>query len=52
MRVALLQGNIAQDLKWRPEKFEESLRTYYRLDARQPGAIDRLAGNSPAGFSA
>ena len=31
LSVALLQGNIAQDLKWRPEKFKESLRTYYRL---------------------
>nr|MBP8162924.1 apolipoprotein N-acyltransferase [Propionivibrio sp.] len=29
--VALLQGNVPQDLKWRPEKFIESLRTYYHL---------------------
>ena len=42
MRVALLQGNIAQDLKWRPEKFEESLRTYYRLMHDNPAQLTVL----------
>ena len=42
MRVALLQGNIAQDLKWRPEKFEESLRTYYRLMHDHPAQLTVL----------
>jgi len=42
MRVALLQGNIAQDIKWRPEKFEESLRTYYRLMHDNPAQLTVL----------
>ena len=42
MKVALLQGNIAQDLKWRPEKFEESLRTYYRLMHDNPAQLTVL----------
>jgi len=37
--VALLQGNIAQDLKWRPEKFADSLRTYYRLAEGNPAQL-------------
>jgi len=39
LSVALLQGNIAQDLKWRPEKFGESLRTYYRLALDNPAQL-------------
>ena len=42
LRVALLQGNIAQDVKWRPEKFEESLRTYYELMRDHPARLTVL----------
>ena len=42
LSVALLQGNIAQDLKWRPEKFKESLRTYYRLAHKTPAQLTVL----------
>lgn len=37
--VALLQGNVAQSLKWRPEKFIESLRTYYSLAKENPAQL-------------
>lgn len=30
-RVALLQGNIPQDLKWRPDQLNDTLDTYYSL---------------------
>ncbi len=40
--VALLQGNIPQDLKWRPEFFVESLRTYYRLALENPARLTVL----------
>ena len=40
--VALLQGNVAQDLKWRPEKFSDSLRTYYRLALENPAQLTVL----------
>ncbi|MCM8595799.1 MAG: apolipoprotein N-acyltransferase [Candidatus Accumulibacter sp.] len=39
IRVALLQGNVAQDIKWRPEYFAESLRTYYRLALENPAQL-------------
>ena len=42
LSVALLQGNIAQDLKWRPEKFKESLLTYYRLAQKNPAQLTVL----------
>lgn len=42
LSVALLQGNVAQDLKWRPEKFNESLRTYYRLALENPAQLTVL----------
>jgi len=42
MRVALLQGNVAQDIKWRPENFEASLRTYYRLMHDNPAQLTVL----------
>ncbi len=42
LRVALLQGNIAQDTKWRPEKFQESLLTYYRLMRDNPAQLTIL----------
>ncbi|WP_211364239.1 apolipoprotein N-acyltransferase [Propionivibrio limicola] len=41
-RVALLQGNIAQDMKWRPEKFQETLLTYYRLMRDHPAQLTIL----------
>lgn len=40
--VALLQGNIPQDLKWRPEKFADSLRAYYRLALDNPAQLTVL----------
>ena len=40
--VALLQGNVPQDLKWRPEKFNESLRIYYRLAQENPAQLTVL----------
>lgn len=40
--VALLQGNIAQDVKWRPEFFSDSLRTYYRLALDHPAQLTVL----------
>jgi apolipoprotein N-acyltransferase len=40
--VALLQGNIPQDLKWRPEKFSDSLLTYYRLAQAHPAQLTVL----------
>jgi apolipoprotein N-acyltransferase len=42
LSVALLQGNIPQDLKWRPEFFTESLRTYYRLALDNPAQLTVL----------
>lgn len=40
--VALLQGNVSQALKWRPEQFVETLRTYYRLTAENPAGLTIL----------
>lgn len=40
--VALLQGNVAQDVKWRAEKFNDSLRTYYQLAAAHPAQLTVL----------
>lgn len=42
LSVALLQGNIPQDMKWRPEKFTESLRIYYRLAQEHPAQLTVL----------
>ena len=42
LSVALLQGNVAQDLKWRPEKLSESLRTYYQLTRENPAQLTVL----------
>jgi apolipoprotein N-acyltransferase len=42
LSVTLLQGNVAQDLKWRPEKFDESLRTYYQLALDNPAQLTVL----------
>lgn len=42
IRVALLQGNIPQELKWRPERFYDSLRTYYELAREHPAQLTVL----------
>ena len=42
LTVALLQGNVPQDLKWRPEKLNESLRTYFRLARDNPATLTIL----------
>ena len=40
--VALLQGNIPQEIKWRPEWFNESLQTYYQLARDNPAQLTVL----------
>jgi apolipoprotein N-acyltransferase len=42
LSVALLQGNIAQDDKWLPEKLGESLRIYYALMRDNPAKLTVL----------
>lgn len=42
VRVALLQGNIPQEMKWRPERFHDSLRTYYELARAHPAQLTVL----------
>jgi apolipoprotein N-acyltransferase len=42
IRVALAQGNIAQDLKWRPELTRASLAHYRDLVARHPAQLTVL----------
>ena len=42
LRVALLQGNVPQEIKWRPERFVDSLRTYYRLAQENPAQLTVL----------
>lgn len=37
--ISLLQGNIEQDMKWRPEKARETLYTYARLAAQSRGRL-------------
>lgn len=37
--VSLLQGNIEQSLKWRPELLERSLETYVRLARENPAEL-------------
>jgi apolipoprotein N-acyltransferase len=37
--VALLQGNIPQDMKWRPEKTRATLETYARMAAASPAQL-------------
>jgi apolipoprotein N-acyltransferase len=37
--VALLQGNIPQDMKWRPEKTRATLETYLRMAAASPAQL-------------
>ncbi len=40
--VALLQGNVAQDVKWRPDFLGDSLRIYYRLALDNPAQLTVL----------
>jgi apolipoprotein N-acyltransferase len=42
LRVASLQGNVAQDDKWRPEKLTESLYAYYSLMRDNPASLTVL----------
>jgi apolipoprotein N-acyltransferase len=42
VRVALLQGNVAQDMKWRPEFFYDSLRSYGALLEAHPADLTVL----------
>ncbi len=37
--VALLQGNIPQDMKWKPEKTHTTLETYARMAAASPAQL-------------
>lgn len=37
--VSLLQGNIEQSLKWRPERLQQSLDTYLRLARAHPAQL-------------
>lgn len=36
LRATLVQGNVAQDMKWRPEQQAATLETYTELSAREP----------------
>ena len=38
-RVSLLQGNIAQSMKWEPEKFAETLKLYEKLVTEAKGEL-------------
>ncbi len=42
LRVALLQGNVPQDLKWRPEKLTDSLAIYGALMREHPATLTVL----------
>lgn len=42
VRVALLQGNIPQDMKWRPERFIATLRLYHDLMQAHPAQLTIL----------
>jgi apolipoprotein N-acyltransferase len=42
LRVAMLQGNVAQDDKWNPDKLAESLYAYYYLMRDNPAPLTVL----------
>lgn len=42
VKVALLQGNVPQDLKWRPEKLSDSLAIYEALMRDHPATLTVL----------
>lgn len=48
--VALLQGNIEQDLKWRPERFSDSMRVYAALMATHPAQLTVLPETAVPAF--
>ncbi len=50
VKVALLQGNIPQDMKWRPEKLTDSLRTYGELMRAHPAQLTVLPETAIAPF--
>ena len=39
IKVSLLQGNVAQSMKWEPEKFAETLALYERLVSQAKGEL-------------
>ena len=39
VKISLLQGNVAQSMKWEPEKFSETLGLYERLVAQAKGEL-------------
>ena len=50
--VALLQGNVPQDVKWRPEAFNDSLLAYYRLALENPAQLTVLPETALPAFLA
>ena len=50
LKVALLQGNIEQDLKWRPERFTDSMRAYTSLMAAHPAQLTVLPETAVPAF--
>lgn len=50
IRVALLQGNISQEVKWRPEHFSETLATYYALTKDHPARLTILPETAMPAF--
>lgn len=42
IRVALLQGNISQEVKWQPAHFSQTLATYYALTKDHPARLTIL----------
>ena len=42
IKVALLQGNVEQDMKWNPARFEDTLRLYYELMEKNPAQLTVL----------
>jgi apolipoprotein N-acyltransferase len=42
IKVSLLQGNIAQDLKWSPERLSDSVNRYLDLAQRHPATLTVL----------
>lgn len=51
LTVALLQGNVAQELKWRPEHFRESLDTYRDLMRDHPAQLTVFPETALPGFA-
>ncbi|MDR1275032.1 MAG: apolipoprotein N-acyltransferase [Candidatus Accumulibacter sp.] len=42
LKLAIAQGNIAQEMKWRPEHFHETLRVFLRLVEENPAQLTIL----------